>query len=57
MSRNYFAKLFRGRKPGLWRRSRNDAGYTLLELLVLMGILARADGSGDATKGLMPEWS
>jgi general secretion pathway protein G len=34
------AKLFRGRRPGRWYRDRNDAGYTLLELLVVMGILA-----------------
>jgi general secretion pathway protein G len=35
-----FAKLFRGRRSGRWYRDRNDAGYTLLELLVVMGILA-----------------
>jgi general secretion pathway protein G len=34
------AKLFRSRRPGRWYRDRNDAGYTLLELLVVMGILA-----------------
>jgi general secretion pathway protein G len=34
------ANLFRGRRPGRWYRDRNDAGYTLLELLVVMGILA-----------------
>jgi general secretion pathway protein G len=38
--KNKFSKLFRGHQPGLRRRSRNDAGYTLLELLVVMGILA-----------------
>jgi general secretion pathway protein G len=38
--KNIFAKLFRGRQPGLRSRSRNDAGYTLLELLVVLGILA-----------------
>jgi general secretion pathway protein G len=37
---NHFAKIFRRRRPGLRRRDRNDAGYTLLELLVVMGILA-----------------
>jgi general secretion pathway protein G len=31
---------FRKRKPGLLLRDRGDAGYTLLELLVVMGILA-----------------
>ena len=38
--KNIFAKLFRSRQPALRYRNRNDAGYTLLELLVLMGILA-----------------
>src|SRR5882757_7956290 len=38
--KNIFAKLFRSNRPGLRSRSRNDAGYTLLELLVVMGILA-----------------
>jgi general secretion pathway protein G len=33
-------KLFPSRGRALLRRSRNDAGYTLLELLVVMGILA-----------------
>lgn len=35
-----FAKLFRGRQLAPRSRNRNDAGYTLLELLVVMGILA-----------------
>src|ERR1700729_1843631 len=34
------AKFFRGRRSGRWYRDRSDAGYTLLELLVVMGILA-----------------
>jgi general secretion pathway protein G len=38
--KNVFAKRFRGRRPALRHRRRNDAGYTLLELLVVMGILA-----------------
>src|ERR1700737_883095 len=38
--KNIFAKLFRGRQPALRYGNRNDAGYTLLELLVVMGILA-----------------
>ena len=37
--RNGPAKLLRGRRMGRYRR-RNDEGYTLLELLVVMGILA-----------------
>ena len=37
--KNIFAKLLRGRRPGLQYRNRDDAGYTLLELLVVMGIL------------------
>jgi general secretion pathway protein G len=35
-----FSKLLRGRRGGVSTRNRNDAGYTLLELLVVMGILA-----------------
>src|SRR5713101_6550916 len=35
-----FTKRLPGRRGALLRRSRNDAGYTLLELLVVMGILA-----------------
>ena len=35
-----FARFLRGRPQGLFDRSRSDAGYTLLELLVVMGILA-----------------
>ena len=38
--KNGLAKLFRGRRSERWYRDRNDAGYTLLELLVVMGILA-----------------
>src|ERR1700704_4699770 len=37
---NIFAKLRRGWPQTLQYRDRNDAGYTLLELLVVMGILA-----------------
>jgi general secretion pathway protein G len=37
---NHFARLFRGKPRGLHYRNRTDAGYTLLELLVVMGILA-----------------
>src|SRR5260370_29701190 len=33
-------KRLPGRRRALLRRGRNDAGYTLLELLVVMGILA-----------------
>ena len=36
---NGLAMLLRGRRMGRYRR-RNDEGYTLLELLVVMGILA-----------------
>lgn len=39
-TRNKFAKLVGCRQPRLRYRNRNDAGYTLLELLVVMGILA-----------------
>ena len=35
-----FTKRLPSRGRALLRRSRNDAGYTLLELLVVMGILA-----------------
>jgi general secretion pathway protein G len=35
-----FASFLRGNRLRLPARSRNDAGYTLLELLVVMGILA-----------------
>src|SRR3979411_1721861 len=35
-----FARLLLRRRPALRHRDRNDAGYTLLELLVVMGILA-----------------
>ena len=35
-----FTKRLPSRRRALLRRSRNDAGYTLLELLVVMGILA-----------------
>src|ERR1700682_182423 len=38
--KNRFTKLFRGRQPELRNRNRKDAGYTLLELLVVLGILA-----------------
>jgi len=38
--RRNFGKVFRGERRGLRYRNRNDAGYTLLELLVVMGILA-----------------
>ena len=38
--RNNLAKLFRRKQLGLRDRNRNEAGYTLLELLVVMGILA-----------------
>jgi general secretion pathway protein G len=38
--KNGLKKLFRGRRSERWYRDRNDAGYTLLELLVVMGILA-----------------
>ena len=34
------ANFFHCRPKRLWTRNRNDAGYTLLELLVVMGILA-----------------
>ena len=34
------AKLFHRRRPAQRYRNRRDAGYTLLELLVVMGILA-----------------
>src|ERR1700712_5667897 len=37
---NDLAKILRGRPRGLRYRNRTDAGYTLLELLVVMGILA-----------------
>jgi general secretion pathway protein G len=37
---NKFAEGFRGRPWALRTRGRKDAGYTLLELLVVMGILA-----------------
>jgi general secretion pathway protein G len=39
-TRNHFARLFRNRRRGQRYYDRNDAGYTLLELLVVMGILA-----------------
>src|SRR6202140_130023 len=39
-TKTHFAKLFRSWRPSLRTRNRNDAGYTLLELLVVMGILA-----------------
>jgi general secretion pathway protein G len=35
-----FARLSKSGPSGLCKRCRNDAGYTLLELLVVMGILA-----------------
>jgi general secretion pathway protein G len=35
-----FGKLSKSGASGLGKRCRNDAGYTLLELLVVMGILA-----------------
>jgi general secretion pathway protein G len=35
-----FASFLRGKRLRLPGRTRNDAGYTLLELLVVMGILA-----------------
>ena len=38
--KNGLKKPFRGRRSERWYRDRNDAGYTLLELLVVMGILA-----------------
>ena len=37
---NKIAKFFRSRPRALRTRDRKDAGYTLLELLVVMGILA-----------------
>ena len=39
-TRQIFTKRLPGQRRALLRRSRNDAGYTLLELLVVMGILA-----------------
>jgi general secretion pathway protein G len=39
-TKDRFWKPLRGRQPVLRNRRRNDAGYTLLELLVVMGILA-----------------
>ena len=38
--KSVIAKLCRGKRPALQYRNRKDAGYTLLELLVVMGILA-----------------
>jgi general secretion pathway protein G len=37
--KNKFARYLGARRPGALSRDRNDAGYTLLELLVVMGIL------------------
>jgi general secretion pathway protein G len=39
-TKNIFANILPKRQPRLRYRNRNDAGYTLLELLVVMGILA-----------------
>jgi general secretion pathway protein G len=39
-TRQILTKLLPGQRRALLRRGRNDAGYTLLELLVVMGILA-----------------
>ena len=39
-TKDRFGEPLRGRRPALRTRRRNDAGYTLLELLVVMGILA-----------------
>src|SRR3979490_2806440 len=39
-TKNILPKLFLRQRPALRYRNRNDAGYTLLELLVVMGILA-----------------
>ena len=39
-TKDRFGEPLRGRRPALRTHRRNDAGYTLLELLVVMGILA-----------------
>src|SRR5258707_4830587 len=39
-TRQILTKLLPGQRGALLRRGRNDAGYTLLELLVVMGIRA-----------------
>jgi general secretion pathway protein G len=39
-TKNDVAERWRGRRPARRDRRRGDAGYTLLELLVVMGILA-----------------